>query len=697
MKMKFEAGPSFSVLLLSLFFFAFAGATLVGCDDEEVGNDGQEDTGVNELEPDTEEVEIICDPGEIDRCAGVEQSGVFICNDDGTAIIAGECPGTSICRDGACEEVMCRPNSGRCIDGIPQRCVDDGEGDYLFEDQEPCEEDESCEEGVCLDRCGLAELTHSYVGCEYWAVETENTLLYQTGLGNESVPPEHRPPFAVVLANTEANIDAEVTVRGPDGELAQAVQSREVRSDRSNPGEEWVTVHSETVDADGNRIGTPHSGPIENIVLPPNATLTLLLPNQDIPFGATTVTSTAYQITSSQPVVAYQFNPFCCNYNYTNDASLLLPTSALTENYMMMSHAVWAGDALNRLPSPRSPTLSVVAMEDDTRVEVHLKGPVSEGRTFAGKLYPVRDTDRVLGPDNNGYMEVTLNAHEVFNVAGAGTSPVVDLTGTRVKADKPVAVFGAHTCTNIPFTSPACDHLESQLFPMETWATGFVASPLKIRNPNPPSGSREGTYWKFLARDDDTVIEAGTSIAPSSVLPPSGEGVPRCADFSSDPASGVFEMDAGESCEFGTRHMFSVQSNRPIMVGGFISGQNTVFDQVNWGDHAGDPSLFLLPPQEQFRSSYTFLTPPTYHVSYITVTMNTGYDLILDGERINPLDHPHEILEDENILMAHIEVDPGPHQISSNSPFGLVVYGYDNYVSYAYTGGLDLTKLNPLR
>ncbi len=701
----------------AVLLIACAAPFVIGCDDDDVeggglmpGDAGEPDDigddangqiqggpDANSDEEDTQEQGLGCTPGEVMACVGDELSAIEVCDGDGFATEPAECPGTAVCRDAECVQVRCTPGSGRCDAGEqPQTCVSDGDGDYEYVDEAPCGEGETCEAGACLDRCGIAELTHDYVGCEYWAVETDNQLLHTDTDGNPVVDPEHRPPFAVVLANTETDVTARVKVEGAGGELAESIPAREVRSHRTNPGDEYVTVYSETVSSDGDRIGGPHQGPIEDIELPPGATLTLLLPNRDIPFGETTVTSTAYRVQSSQPVVAYQFNPFCCNYNYTNDASLLLPSSALTENYMMMSHAVWAGGANYRLEEPRSPTLSVVAMEPDTTVEVQLRASEHEGQSFEDQLYPVREGDGISGPDDTGRMVVTLEPHEVFNVAGGGADPVIDLTGARVVADKPVAAFGAHTCTNIPFTQPACDHIESQLFPLETWATDFVLAPHKIRNPEVDPNSREGTYWKFVAREDETTIRADISVARGDVLPPSGEGVSHCADFAEEPESGVFELREGENCEFGTRNIFTVEATRPISIAGFMSGQNTVFDQVDWGDHAGDPSMFLVPPQDQYRISYTFLTPPTYHVSYITVIIPPNFDITLDGETVDPMEYDYEMLEDQTMLMSHIEVEPGPHQIEASIPFGLIVYGFDNYVSYSYTGGLDLTKLNPL-
>ena len=674
----------------------------VGCSDDPEGTGGDNNQEVNQ-EPGTNNgpdenngQEEECEPGEIVGCTGEEQTTYEVCNSEGDGVEIEECLGTSICRDGACEEVTCIPGTGRCVDGGPERCESDGEGDYEFVAQEPCEGDESCEDGVCLDRCAQAEQRDDYVGCEYWAVELDNQLLHSDSDGETNVDPEHRPPFAVVLANTESSESAYVTVEGAGGEVAESIGEREVRGNVLRPGIEFQTVYSETVDEQGQRIAGPHHGPIEDIELPPGATLTLLLPNQTIPFGETTVTQTSYRVETTEPVVAYQFNPFCCNYNFTNDASLLLPASALTENYMMVGHAVWAGEDFVRLPDPRSATLTVVAMEPNTTVEVQLRASESSDQSFEDQLYPVRQGDGIDGPDGSGRLEVELDQFEVFNVAAGGNDPVVDLSGTWVESNNKIAVFSGHTCTNVPFTRSACDHIESQLYPLETWATDFVVAPHIIRNPDPGSGMAEGTYWKFVARDDDTTISADISIAPGDVLNPSGEGVPHCASYSDDPEGGQFQMDRGEYCEFGTQDVFEVQATRPISIAGFMSGQATVFDDAGWGDRAGDPSMFFVPPSNQYRNSYTFLTPPTYFQSYATVIIPDGFDVELDGEVIDPREEVHQETPGGSMVMAHIEVDPGPHQISANVPFGLIVYGVDNYVSYSYAGGLDLTKLNPL-
>lgn len=689
----------YSLLRRSLLLLALVALTSCGgCDD---GGGQSKDSGVSPSDAsdttDTSVDTISCVPGEILRCTQENTPGVEQCNGTGDGVEQGSCGSDQVCREGACVDVTCIPGTRRCDDpSHPQECNADG---TAWEDVDACTGGDICEEGFCLNRCEIAERTNSYIGCEYWAAELENHLLDDSRDTGEPMPADERPPFAIVLANTSDSYDAQVSVFTGDGQFAQAVDSRRVASDTPLPGTDYVTVHSELVDGQGNRLQGPISGDIDHLPLPKGSLMTLVLPHRSVEFGKSTLAQLAYRVESTQPVVAYQFNPLCCNYNYTNDASLLLPTSALTKNYMFMSYAVWNGGGSAPLDEPYSSTLTVMATEPDTNVSIQLSSPkgtvegTSEPRPYSEMIYPF-DAGRVSGPDANGRISVTMQPHEVLNVAGAGVDPVEDLTGTLIEATKPVAVFGGHTCAFVPFNKGACDHLESQLFPLETWGRRFIASALKIRRPD-PEGSREGTYWKFLAREDDTRIDVGIDITSPNVLPPADEGVRRCEEFATNAEAGIFVLDAGQTCEFGSRDLFVAESSDPIMLGAFVSGQGTVSDHVDWGMHAGDPAYFLVPPEEQYRREYSFLTPATYYESFVTVTTQPGVPVTVDGQAydLSTFDYAENL--ERGVVRAHIPVDPGPHKIEAQVPFGIVVYGYDNYVSYAYTGGLNFKKLTP--
>lgn len=696
-----------------LWMFSLLILLAAGCDDAstggtQTGGDAGPADATHEVDaPDADSPDttppIQCTPSEIVRCTQENTPGIARCNAAGDELVEGSCAAGNVCRDARCVPVTCVPGTARCDSlTLPQRCAEDGSA---WVDQPACSGEQLCEEGFCLDRCGVAEATRSYIGCEYWAVELENHML-----DSDDTPPElndMRAPFAIVLANPSETYDTEISVFiGPD-EFAQAIPSRLVETTSFPgipvvPGIDLQTVYSEVVSLSGRRILGPISGDIDRIPLPRGSMMTLILPFRGLEFGWSTLAQKAYRVQSTQPVVAYQFNPICCNYSHTNDASLLLPTSVLTPNYMFMSYAV-----LSNGDTPFSPTLTVMATEPDTQVRIQLNPPHpnSSGRTrpFGELLYPfdAAALGRVSGPDETGVLSLTLQPFEVLNLAGSAYAPAEDLTGSLIEASAPVAVFGGHTCAYVPFTLGFCDHLETQLFPLETWGQRFVVAALKLRQPaEQAEHSREGTYWKFLAREDQTEINVGRDITPPAVQRPVDEGVAACVDFAptpADAAAGRFVLNAGQTCEFGTRDVFVAESSHPIMIGAFLSGQVSVSPNATWGTHAGDPSFFLVPPEEQYRSTYDFLTPPTYHQSYVTVTGYPGMQITLDGELVDLADA--DFLENtrRGVARAHIPLGPGPHKIQAPLPFGIVVYGYDDYVSYAYTGGLDFKKLTPWR
>jgi hypothetical protein len=681
------------------------GGLAAGCSDGSNGGTST-DTGIvdggDEADGETTDISegdtFSCQPGEILRCSEPNTQSIIQCNAAGDGETPGSCPPKSVCREGECVDVTCVPGRGRCNgDGLPQRCNQEG---TQWVDQESCSEGESCESGACLNRCEQAANSNSYIGCEYWAVELENHLLFDERETGDPIPENMLPPFAIVLANTSSQYNATVSVYESPGQPATALGSRRVGTDIRTPDVFPKTVESELLDLNGDVIRQV-SGPVDELELPSQSMMVLLLDSRQIPNYETSVTQKAYEVESSQPVVAYQFNPYCCNYNYTNDASLLLPKSALTGNYMYMSQPVWVNPGSDA-ENPEAANLTVLPTENDTEVTINFgepTDPTGQPISYSEALYAVKNNGSVNLPNSDGQMEVTLDAHQALNVAAKAKG--VDLTGARVEANKPVSVFGNHSCTFVPFATPACDHLEQQLLPMETWGETYNVVPVKVRGTD-EQYTREGTYWKFLAREDDTEIETGLNLnvsAREDVLGVAGEGEQHCSEFAgseTNRTNGTFTLDAGESCEFGTKVPFEANATKPIMIGGTISSEDTIPDQAN---QVGDPGFFIVPPRQQFRDDYSFLTPQTYRSDYVTViTPRASTEIILDGETIDVADHPtFESYPDLGFGRAHLEVEPGPHRIRSSSvQFGILTYGFHDYVSYAYTGGLDLAKYNPV-
>lgn len=98
---------------------------------------------------------------------------------------------------------------------------------------------------------------------------------------------------------------------------------------------------------------------------------------------------------------------------------------------------------------------TVVAWDEPTTVEVHLKATV----TYQGQSYP-----------RGSVLPIQLKPFQAAQLQ----SPA-DMSGTRVMAQKPVAVFTGHTCLA---RLTQCDHLVEQLQPVSSWGNTFIVPPL---------------------------------------------------------------------------------------------------------------------------------------------------------------------------------------------------------------------------
>jgi hypothetical protein len=348
----------------------------------------------------------------------------------------------------------------------------------------------------------------------------------------------------------------------------------------------------------------------------------------------------AYRLRTNGPVAAYQFNPLTFSQNgnrlfsYTNDASLLLPQGVLTQRYTVSTWPNWSRGF--------GGFVSIVGVAGETtQVVVRPAAAVSAGTGVAAIAA-------------GGVGTFTLQPGDVLQLVSTGEG---DLTGTSIQSTLPVAVYVGHDCTNVPFERVACDHLEEQLFPNETWGRDYVVSGLRDRGATNPS------IVRIVSQVDDNTL----TFDP--------------------PVLGPRTLRAGQIVELNTAQHFRVTGTRPFLVMQYMIGQGPQGVTT-----AGDPAMVTEVPVLQYRTQYDFYVPNTYPQNFLNVVAPVDAQLTMDGV---PLRGSMEVVSGKAIYTLPIAA--GPHRIRAGDlqQFGIKVYGVATYTSYMYPGGLDLRILPP--
>jgi len=586
---------------------------------------------------------------------------VLQCNDLGNATqIVEQCKGDQVCHGGSCK--ACNPDSTACDGGKAMICESDGSGWTLSQD---CAlQDSACVDGVCTAPCPIDLTPTTNAGCEFWAVDLDNAYV-PSGSGFYDA---QNAQFSVIIANTKSTA-AVVEVSAGTGQSAKYTVSGGALKILNLPDPSWK-------DAGGKSLA-----PL----------------NQD----GTNINKNVYRVHSDQPIVAYQFNPLQNVDVFSNDASLLLPVHGLGTEYWVMTRE----QSTNELKS----YLTIVATQPG---KTHVK-LISSAETLPGPNIPAMAPGEAREFDVSQGEVINLET----NLNGA------DMTGSWIKADKVIAVFGGSEASNSPNTDHCvagkcqyqgwpctsnedcpktccADHMEEQLFPVSSWGSKYVATKLAPRG-------KEKDAWRVLASTDGTVV----TLDPPQV---NDAGLPIA----------IPAMGPGEWFEFESAQDFVISANHPIEVGQFMASANapnpnndlctTAYGGKNVCTAAfkeqsasiicsknsecpniteptdaktGDPDFAVSVAANRFLADYMFLVPAKYSASYINVIAPTGATATLDGD---PVDAANFKPIGAQWAVARLAIQPGMHSLKGSKPIGLIVYGYSEYVSYSYAGGAAL-------
>ena len=596
---------------------------------------------------------VVCLPGEL----SCKNNIALECKSDSSGWDETPCFDKK-CVEGKC--LTCVPGARKCQGDVVMQCNTEGTGFTAFEDCKSAETGKICHLGQCIDLCKANAKFTTNLGCEYWPVDLEQPPKEP----NDNMDPENAP-FAVVVGNTSKTVSAKITVY--------------------KNGQQYTTLTA-----------------------PPDKATIINLPPYNV--QGSILDARAWRIVSNLPVVAYQFNPLENVGVFSNDASMLMPTNALGREYMVVAYPqpyVNFGDSFN--PIAPSAYLTIVGVsKNDTTVKIT---PTAKTQAGVGV--------QAMSPGTT--YQFKLKQYQVLNINT--DQKLGDLTGTIITSDHAVAVYAGDMCETVPMETcvqgkctyetnkscystsdcpivMACDHLEQQIFPLKAVGKEYVISKSWPRGQAPD-------LIRVVAVADGTTVQ----------MSPMVTAIPR--------------LNKGQHFDFEIKSNIHLTANNPIMVAQFLEGQDApgaahkgCWDSLtgktcSGGDcfcadpadpndmgsgtcqsdrdctpsdaDIGDPAFILGVPVEQFRKTYVFLVPTKYADNYINIIAKQGSKVTLDG--ITLAANQFSNLQGSTYMVSKRKILEGSHSIKSDQPMGIVVYGWDNYVSYGYPGGMNIEAI----
>lgn len=567
----------------------------------------------------------------------------------------------------------CLPSSTTCEGQDRMRCDAQGQTRSKLE---TCDGARgfACRRDACVSLCLEAAAGRSNIGCEYWGVDLDNAV---TTSGNAAAQ-----QYAIIVSNPQPDVAATVTIEEETAAAGAPSRTRLVGTASVGSGHLEVFKLGPK-EVDGSPTGLFNQG------------------------TGTALSRSAFRVRSTVPIVAYQFNPLDNVSVFSNDASLLLPTTALATRPGEARSYVVAGwpqtiatseDPDTNFNADLRAFLTIVGTTPDTKV--HLK---TTTRVIPGGPFPA-------GIAKDAEVDVTLQPFDVLNLETGGFN--ADFTGSLIDSSAPVAVFVGSEASDAPFftsiskRSCCADHLEDQLTPIRAVGLHYVIGHVPNRTRALAAAGAlvqpfdEGEMYRVVA-----VTSGSTQIKTS--LPPPWD---------------AFSLDGeGANVTIPAFQDFVLDSSKPVLIADVQVSQEAA--GLKSGVPGGDPSLTFVPATEQWRTDNVFLTPDKYIFDFVIVAAPAGAKIFLDGL---PIDGticevaPGDGLTTEARLgrppshliyrcqlsfpiitpgvappnnVAPGRQNDGVHRVQADLPVGVIVYGFDNFVSYAYAAGTELVDV----
>jgi hypothetical protein len=539
-----------------------------------------------------------------------------------------------------------------------------------------CPDDQACgANGKCVTPCESAALNQSSIGCNYYAVPLH---VYDSPLADAHNDPEHQGGinsidgscFAAFVANTW-NTPMKVTLdwKGTQIDATPFTYSLVWGSTALT----YKPIPPTGIPA--NNIAIVFLSELKRTVTPGFFNPQILCPStvkaaittEDVALHGTGI-GHAIGIRTSVPASVYDVYPYGGAASFVSSASLLLPTEVWATNYVAVS--AWSGQILHPDTGPdwKSPmNIDLVASEDNTQITIFPSADI-EGSPPA-----------VASATKSQPVTYTLNKGETL-----GLSQFADLSGSPIQSNKPVGLWGGHWCMWIPdVQNIACDGAHQQIPPVAALGSEYLAVRYRTRRAD---GTEEKVPWRIM----------GTVTGTQLTYDPPQPGAPATLDLGT-----LVEYEAT-----GPFHVKSQDSQHPFYMAAHMTGGAAIGDKVNPYPE-GDPETVNLMPPKQFLKSYIFITDPTYGYTNLVFVRGKGADGAYHDVKLDCIEDPltgWEPIGSSGYQLTRVDVqlegrsvglcNNGKHTASSDEPFGITVWGWDSWVSYAYPAGASVKPIN---
>jgi outer membrane protein OmpA-like peptidoglycan-associated protein len=367
------------------------------------------------------------------------------------------------------------------------------------------------------------------------------------------------------------------------------------------------------------------------VALSSGSVQTILVPtSQQMATSDTGEVNRAIRVTSTVPISLYG-----CTYNiYTSDCTNYTPVPVWGTRYRPVSNPT-SGDRITLMTAANAATVSIT---------------FKNAMTADGTSYTAGQT-----------ISVNIAPYKVYTLKASSGGE--NFSGALITSNVPVGLIAGNDCTNV--IAGACDAIMEMVPAESSLGRNFFV--------NNYASNNKGTLVRIVAAETGTTLQIS---GDESLTVNLAEGQVYNRVFFST----------------GGNRAVKIASNKPILVAKLMPGSGQ-YDSGS-GPTTGDPALSYMPPYEQYLSDYTFVNAPNFIAQFINVTIPTSAlgTLRLDGV-LADTSRFISLPSNPEWKIGVVYTTTGTHRMTASLPFGLEVYGANDYNSYAYVGGASYVPL----